>query len=305
MALCLAILLSGCSTFNTLNLQNEGEKKSPPPSGPRSEIIDFSMSGVKIKINGPENYLHTAWARTHAASALTPPENIFAVLMPAGNALSPDNPPSSPALNGRRLVIVSAKPEFMNAYIETNFFKALCNDFTRVNGIWKYEVLERFQRLVMLHYRNQKPFSHNLGVLHYTQNSLSMVRIVRENSVTAQGNLAGYSQKNSPAHDEMQLESTPASITSFEPGRTSPPSDLKREYFAGGNYRIVVQNILNLNGRCFNVYFSAPMEDAENLQALLEENLKYITLLTEENGKTEPAIVPQDAAASKNPKQES
>jgi hypothetical protein len=183
---------------------------------------------------------------------------------------------------------------------------ALWNDFTRVNAIWGYEVLERFQRLVLQHYRNQRPFSHNLGVLHYTKNSLSMVRIVRENNSPArEDDVAGQSKQNSPIREETRLESAPASVSSFEPVRASPPSDLEREYFSGGGYRIVVQNILNLNGRCFNIYFSAPMEDAENLRTLLEENLKYITLLTEEKGKTEPATVPQDAAASKTPKQES
>ncbi|MDR2504394.1 MAG: hypothetical protein LBD82_08475, partial [Deltaproteobacteria bacterium] len=119
MALCLAILLSACSTSNLLNLQNEREEKFPLSPGPRGESIDFSMSGVKIKISGPENYLHTAWARAQAASALTPPENIFAVLTPAGDTTPPDSPSASPALRGRRLVIVSAQPEFMNAYLET------------------------------------------------------------------------------------------------------------------------------------------------------------------------------------------
>ncbi len=224
------------------------------------EYTYFTMGGIRIKMTGPEGYSAVPsgdGARQAASLTLAPPENIFALFMPSDMPAAAE----SKLLRDRRFVIVSARPEFMGEYVEMQFFQALRKDLQRVNGSWETDSLEHFKRLTETYYINQDSFSHSLGVFHSTRYSLSIARIVREGGTFGNGAASSYPEETRPEAPE------------------TPDQQWFNRYFAGAYHKIVVQNVMLLGGRYFNVYFSAPLAGAYDIQALMEENAAYMNMV--------------------------
>jgi hypothetical protein len=196
-------------------------------------------------------------ARQLAAADLNPPENVLALFLPGR-----ESPPAEAReLRARKFILVSVRPEFVNEYVEEQFFYALCRDLARLNGAWSGESLRRFQKLSATYYRGRDSFTHNLGVFHSTGRSLGMARLLR---------LGGGPEEADPPADDA--ESAP-------PAFGESISAWAGEYFARACCRILAHNVLLLNGRYFNVYFSAPLENEADIQALLEESRRYMLLV--------------------------
>lgn len=232
------------------------------------EYTIFSMGGIRIKMTGPENYTIASGgsvARQSASLTIMPPENIFAVFLVFGDNIDSNSQPDAKLLHNRKTVIVSARPEFMNEYVEPQFFQALRKDQERLNGSWQSEEsLKHFQHLTETYYKNKDFFTHNLGVFHSTRYSLSMARIVREGGTEGHGAVSAYvHDKNAPA--------SPSAAYALE--------QWSRRYFSKAYHKVQVQNVLMLNGRYFNIYFNAPLASYADITALLNENRQYMNMV--------------------------
>ena len=205
------------------------------------------MGGARIRAFAPPGYRSVPVDRNWTDRLFTPPENIFAVLLPQVQTWDVERD-----AHGRGIIIISARPEFMDEEADPDFFQAMCRDFIRVNGIWGPSSLESFRRLGG-YYQDLTGFAHNLGVFHATPHSLSMARII-------------YEADKPP--DPLKAVDGPQDTRAWA-----------ADYFTGGRHRILTQNIIFLNRRCFNIYFIAPLAGEDDISALLDANRKYMDLL--------------------------
>jgi len=206
------------------------------------------MGGARVRAFAPTGYRSVPVDRSWTDRLFTPPENIFAVLLPQVQTWDVERD-----ARGRGIIIISARPEFMDEEATPDFFKAMCRDFIRVNGIWGPSSLESFRYLAGGYYQDLTGFAHNLGVFHATPRSLSMARIIYE------------------------ADKPPAPLKAVD-----DPKDTRAwaaSHFAGGRHRILTQNILFLNRRCFNIYFIAPLAGEDDISTLLDANRKYMDLM--------------------------
>ena len=247
--ICLIAALCGCA-----------EKPLPP-----GEPVEFSMGDVRIRMEGPQGYQSASWALPLAARWFVPPENLFALFLPAGQDAAKD----SEALRRLKQVIISARPEFMNSTVEEAFFQAMCRDFIRVQRTFSPEFLDEFRRIAGTHYQGPDAFSHSLGVFHHTDHSVSMARIARQaGSARPGGTGAGAIAVAAQGSPEAEDEEPAASLQEWA-----------EEYFAGVPHSILIQNVLLLGGRCINIHFSAPLVRVADIHALMEETRRYMAIL--------------------------
>ena len=241
----------------------------------------FSMGGVNISIPLPAGYVDApASVRQAVAAQFMPPENIFGVYTPVVDTGKGEG---AALLRNRRLLVISARPEFAHEIVDGSFYRAMQRDLTRVNGNFSPERIAQFKVLTDNYYARDDAFAHSLGVYERGRNSLSIARIAR------------------------QAASRGAGATSVYPGFV-PGADVKmvlqgwdQAYFSRAYHQVAVQNVLLVNGRCLNVYFFAPLASEADIYAALQENKEYMAALAASlAGQAAPRPAPDDVAQKRD-----
>ena len=249
------VLVCGC-------IQSSNQA-TPVQGGVSGEYLSFNMGGIAMKLPVPAGYTEAAaLIRQSASLSLTPPENIFSVYFPRGEK-APGGKAGLVQLQNRRLYTISARPEFIKEYVDPAFFSALRRDLQRVNGNFGPERLQQFRVLTNSYYAKDESFTHSLGVYNTSRYSLSIVRITRQPASRGSGALSAY-----PAAPKA------ATVAEDAPRLVLSPWD--KSYFAQAYYQVSIHNVVMLNGRYLNIYFSAPLADESDIYAAMQENKDYM-----------------------------
>lgn len=250
------VLVSGC-------LQ-AGSQASPGGRGASGEYLDFNMGGIAVKLPLPAGYAESPpVVRQSASLLLNPPENLFAVYSLLGEKV-PTGKAGLVQLQNRKLYTVSARPEFIKEFVDQSFFTALRRDLQRLNGTFGPERLQQFRVLTNSYYAKDDSFTHSLGVYSSSRQSVSIVRIVRQPASRGSGAVSAY-----PA----------APKTTAEEGSRPVLSPWDKTYFSRAYQQVSIQNVIMLNGRYFNIYFTAPLADEADIYAAMQENKAYMDAL--------------------------
>lgn len=238
------------------------------------------MGGVNLEIAQPQGYVEASSAMRQAANQLlSPPENIFALYVPAADKAARQES-GLKIFHNKKFMLVSARPEFNREIIDQPFYRAMQRDIARVNGNFSAERLVQFKVLTESYYARNDAFSHSLGVYDSSRASISTVRLVRLADSRGAGAVSAYPPA-APTVDNGAGEGIAAGDAAAAPSAPSALGGWAKTYFSSAYHQVAIQNVIFLNGRCFNIYFFAPLEDEDDIYAAMRENKNYIAALTD------------------------
>lgn len=255
--ICISLFIPACLQV--------GKQAAPAEQGQLSgKTSTFSMGGVSLSIAQPNGYVDAPSALRQAASqAFVPPENVFAVYVPAGDK-APGRESGPKLLRDRKIIAVSARPEFTREIVDQPFYRAMQRDIVRVNGKFSSERLVQFKVLTESYYARDDAFIHSLGVYDTGRASVSVARITRQAGSRGAGATSVY-----PPASPLAGEDVKPALGGWD-----------KTYFSRAYHQVSIQNVIFLNGRCFNIHFLAPLAVEEDLYSAMRENKKYIEALT-------------------------
>lgn len=253
---CILLFIPGCLQI--------GRQATPTGQGGLSgKTSSFSMGGVDLKISQPQGYVDAPSAiRQAVTQSFIPPENIFAVYVAASDTAS-GRDSGQKLLRNRKIVVVSARPEFNREIVDQPFYLAMQRDISRVEGQFSAERIAQFKVLTESYYARDDAFSHNLGVYDSSRTSTSVVRLMRQADSRGAGASSAYI----------------AAAQAEEGGPKMVLGDWAKTYFARAYHQVAIQNVLFLNGRCFNIHFFAPLAGENDIYSAMQENKNYIDAL--------------------------
>lgn len=230
----------------------------------------FNMGGINMRLYQPQGYAEASGAlRQAAAQIFTPQENIFGVYIPANDkkAVTGSGPK---LLHNRCFYVASALPEFMKTSLDAPFYAAMQRDIARDNGSFSHTRIGQFRVLAGNLYARDDAFAHKLGVYDTRKNSISIVHISRQAQTRGSGAISACERARGGSADED--------------GRTLVLKGWDAEYFSQAYHQVIIQNVMFMNGRCFNLYFFAPLAEEEDIYAAMHENRQYIDALEKAAG---------------------
>lgn len=266
-----------------------GNQAAPAPVAASGEVLSsksaaVSIGGVALNLPLPAGYTEAFPAlRQASAAAFVPPENIFGVYTPVADK-GASRGEGLKLLQNRRLLIISARPELTSEAVGTSFYQAMQRDLARVNGGFSSERVAQFKVLTENYYARDDAFAHSLGVYAKNPRSTAIVRIVRQPSSQGEGAVSVYPRL---AQDE---------------GVNPVLRGWDRDYFSRAYYQVHIQNVMLLEGRCFNIHFFAPLASEEDLDAAMRENREYMNALAASlAGQSRALPLEEYGAAAKSP----